>query len=104
MTGPASGQTRERILVVDDDVDIARFVEMTLDPGGLRGGDRARRPRLPWTRSPGSSPDLVILDLMMPELDGVEVTRRLRANADDVGAADHHADREGADGRTRCSA
>jgi len=73
-------QGRERILVVDDDVDIARFVEMNLAMEGfevLVAHDGASAIELVHAKSP----DLVILDLMMPELDGVEVTRRLRADA-----------------------
>ncbi len=73
-------QTRPRILVVDDDEDIAGFVAMNLRMEGFdvvvaHDGavalDMVRR----------TSPDLVILDLMMPEVDGVEVTKRLRADA-----------------------
>jgi diguanylate cyclase (GGDEF)-like protein len=73
-------QSRPRILVVDDDEDIARFVEMNLlmegfdvvvAHDGLSALEMVRR----------TAPDLVVLDLMMPEVDGVEVTRRLRADA-----------------------
>ena len=73
-------QGRERILVVDDDVDIARFVEMNLAMEGFEvivAHDGASAIELVQTKAP----DLVILDLMMPELDGVEVTRRLRSDA-----------------------
>lgn len=80
MTSPDGGRARELILVVDDDMDIARFVEWNLTMegfdvvtahDGLSALDLAARAR----------PDLVILDVMMPEMDGVEVTRRLRADA-----------------------
>jgi diguanylate cyclase (GGDEF)-like protein len=73
-------QTRDRILVVDDDQDIARFVEMSLAMEGFEvivAHDGAAA--LDMVRK--AAPDLVILDLMMPELDGIEVTRRLRADA-----------------------
>jgi diguanylate cyclase (GGDEF)-like protein len=73
-------QPRERILVVDDDQDIARFVEMSLAMEGFEvivAHDGAAA--LDMVRK--AAPDLVILDLMMPELDGIEVTRRLRADA-----------------------
>src|SRR4029453_6891557 len=68
------------ILVVDDDVDIARFVEMNL---GLEGFDvdTAHDGAEALDKIAAERPDLVILDLMMPVLDGIELTRRLRADA-----------------------
>ena len=73
------GQARPRILVVDDDEDIAGFVAMNLRMEGFdvvvaHDGVVA----LEMVRQ--TTPDLVILDLMMPELDGIEVTKRLRAD------------------------
>jgi diguanylate cyclase (GGDEF)-like protein len=69
-----------RILVVDDDPDIARFVELSLRMEGFavtvaHDGEQA----LACVQQ--SPPDLVVLDLTMPALDGVDVTRRLRAGA-----------------------
>ncbi len=66
------------ILVVDDDPHILDVVDFALrkagfhvetSPDGLQGLVRARE----------LQPDLVILDIMMPEMDGTEVCRRLRA-------------------------
>ena len=76
----ALSESRPRILVVDDDVDIARFVEMNLAMEGFEvvvahDGESALE------MIAHDCPDLVILDLMMPGMDGVEVTRRLRADA-----------------------
>ncbi len=76
MTAPR----RERILVVDDDPDIARFVELSLQMEGFdvsvaHDGETALDSVL------DNPPDLVVLDLMMPTVDGVEVTRKLRASA-----------------------
>jgi diguanylate cyclase (GGDEF)-like protein len=73
-------QARARVLVVDDDVDIAGFVEMNLSMEGFEvvvayDGESALE------IIAARQPDLVILDLMMPGLDGAEVTRRLRADA-----------------------
>ncbi|HEX6871488.1 MAG TPA: response regulator, partial [Micromonosporaceae bacterium] len=70
----------EKILVVDDDVDIARFIEMELGMAGFQvalahDGLAALEMVRRW------SPDLVVLDLMIPGMDGVGVTRTLRASA-----------------------
>ena len=68
----------EAILVVDDDASIRRMLERTLLADGYRvelvadgGAALASVER--------SVPDLVVLDLGLPGMDGVEVARRLRA-------------------------
>src|SRR6059058_4470592 len=69
----------ETILVVDDDPDIARFVEVNLRSAGYdvavaADGEEA------LTRASSLRPDLVLLDVMMPRIDGFEVAQRLRKN------------------------
>lgn len=69
----------ETILVVDDDPDIARFVEVNLRSAGYEvsvagDGEEALQ------KAQDSRPDLVLLDVMMPRLDGFEVAQRLRRN------------------------
>jgi len=68
---------RIKILTVDDEPDIVEFVEYNLTKEGFDVK----------TASDGKSalklaeqfiPDLILLDIMMPELDGIEVCRRLR--------------------------
>jgi diguanylate cyclase (GGDEF)-like protein len=69
----------ETILVVDDDPDIARFVEVNLRSVGydvLVAGDGEEALRL----ADEHRPDLVLLDVMMPRVDGFEVAQRLRRN------------------------
>ena len=66
-----------KILIVDDDVDTLRLVGMMLETEGFgiiaaKNGKRA----IDLARS--ESPDLIILDIMMPELDGYAVTSQLR--------------------------
>jgi diguanylate cyclase (GGDEF)-like protein len=69
----------ESILVVDDDPDIARFVEVNLRSAGYDvsvAGDGEEA----LERAADIRPDLVLLDVMMPRLDGFEVAQRLRKN------------------------
>jgi diguanylate cyclase (GGDEF)-like protein len=67
----------ESILVVDDDPDVSRFVEVNLRSAGYdvavaNDGQQAIE------RAVELRPDLVLLDVMMPKLDGFEVAQRLR--------------------------
>ena len=69
-----------RVLVADDDGDVAGVVRMSLELEGFAvevvpDGRRALE------RICADPPDVVLLDVMMPGLDGVEVVRRLRASA-----------------------
>ena len=66
------------ILVVDDDQDIAGFVEFNLKVHGydvIRAKDGQDALEVMETKRP----DLAVVDWMMPRMDGVELTRRLRA-------------------------
>jgi two-component system KDP operon response regulator KdpE len=65
------------VLVVDDERAMRRFLEVALDGNGYRvveaaTGEEALR------EAAMRSPDLVLLDLGLPDVDGVDVTRRLR--------------------------
>src|SRR5215475_10522877 len=71
-------ESKGRILVVEDERQIARFIELELThegytvvmaPDGIEALVQARLNR----------PDLVVLDLMIPRIDGLEVCRRLRS-------------------------
>ncbi|MEO8476384.1 MAG: response regulator [Actinomycetota bacterium] len=69
----------EQILVVDDDPDIARFVEVNLRSAGYDvavAGDGEEA----LEKAGDLRPDLVLLDVMMPRIDGFEVAQRLRKN------------------------
>ncbi|WP_042372293.1 response regulator transcription factor [Streptacidiphilus neutrinimicus] len=67
-----------RILVVDDDPTVAEVVSGYLQRAGY-AVDRAVDGRAALERAAALHPDLVVLDLMLPEIDGLEVCRRLRA-------------------------
>jgi CheY-like chemotaxis protein len=69
----------QKILVVDDDLDSVKLVGMMLQRRGYdiiaaQSGSQA------LAKAQAENPDLVILDIMMPDVDGYEVCRRLRAN------------------------
>jgi diguanylate cyclase (GGDEF)-like protein len=78
MTVDEAGEQPDLILIVDDDEDISRFVEFNLKVHGFevmiaRDGEEALE--LVEQRRPA----LAVVDWMMPRMDGVELTRRLRA-------------------------
>ena len=69
---------KERILVVEDEEDIAELIQYNLQREGYRtlhapSGETALK------LAQREKPDLVLLDLMLPGLDGLEVCRRLKA-------------------------
>ncbi|HYI67332.1 MAG TPA: response regulator transcription factor [Candidatus Limnocylindrales bacterium] len=69
------------ILVVDDEPKITQLVRDYLERAGfsvLTAGDGSEA----LMRARTESPDLVVLDLGLPQLDGLDVTRRLRREAD----------------------
>ncbi len=69
--------TGANILIVEDDVTIARFVELELGHAGYE----VRKAADGWAALEAvreEEPDLLILDLMLPVVDGLEVARRLR--------------------------
>ena len=70
----------DKILVIDDDLDTLRLVSLMLQregfqvvtaPNGAQGISKAGN----------EQPDIILLDVMMPDMDGYEVTRRLRKEA-----------------------
>lgn len=69
-----------RILVVDDDETVAEVVSRYLRREGF-AVDVVTDGRVAVERALADPPDLVILDLMLPGIDGLEVCRRLRALA-----------------------
>ena len=72
-------ETAATVLVAEDDEDIRALVVYRLERSGYRvvqaqDGEEALR------LAAEHQPDLAILDVMMPKLDGYEVTRRLRSD------------------------
>lgn len=75
--GVSQGGERGSVLVVDDEPTILDVVSRYLDRAGYRAqvaGDGAEALRM----ADEQRPDLIVLDLMLPGMDGLEVMRRLR--------------------------
>jgi two-component system KDP operon response regulator KdpE len=66
------------ILVVEDEPQVLRVLRAALPSGGYRMTE-ATRGEEALVEAATRTPDLVLLDLSLPDLDGLEVTRRLRA-------------------------
>jgi two-component system OmpR family response regulator len=74
---------KPRVLVVDDERNIRDLVSVALKFHGFDVVSASRGyEALELARS--GAPDLVVLDVMLPDLDGFELCRRLRAEGDDV--------------------
>ena len=79
-TGPTVAGTPAHVLVVEDDHTVSEVVVRYLEREGITvdavfdGQSALDRAAVRW-------PDLVVLDLMLPGIDGIEVCRRLRAEA-----------------------
>jgi DNA-binding response OmpR family regulator len=72
--------TRGSILIVDDDPRLLHIVAMYL---GIEGYDvtTAENGEDGLAQVEARAPDLVILDIMMPGMDGIETCKRIRSNA-----------------------
>lgn len=70
-----------RILIVEDEEKIARFVELELEHEGY-SADKAFDGRDGLEKALSGEYDLIILDIMLPQLSGIEVLRRLRRSSD----------------------
>jgi len=77
MKGEKAG--RHRVLVVDDEPSIVDAVATSLRYEGFEV-EEARSGRAALAAAQERPPDLIVLDVMLPDLDGLEVTRRLRAD------------------------
>ena len=72
----------QHLLIIEDDSRLATMVAQYLQQAGYtvsHAGDGASGLSQISAPAPGQSPELVILDLMLPDMDGLEVCRRIRA-------------------------
>lgn len=71
------GSDQPLILIVEDEKDIARFIELELQAEGYRT-EVAYDGITGLSRFRETNPNLVVMDLMLPVMDGLEVARRVR--------------------------
>ena len=69
-----------RILLVEDDVDIQKVVRMSLQLRGIKDVVVAEDGEECLALVSQVKPDVILLDVMMPKMDGFETCRRLKAN------------------------
>lgn len=73
------------ILIIEDEEKIARFVELELKHEGYTA-DKATDGRTGLEMAETGAYDLIILDIMLPQLSGIEVLRRLRKSPNEAAA------------------
>jgi len=76
---PLSTSVADRILVVDDIEDNIVLLQIVLEQEGY-DVDVANNGREALDKIENQKPDLILLDVMMPEMNGFEVTQRIRQN------------------------
>ena len=72
-----SNTSKQKILIVDDEPDILELIEYNLKKEGYQVF-LARNGQEAVTEAKRSLPDLIVLDIMMPKLDGIEACRIMR--------------------------
>lgn len=71
--------TEKTIMVVDDDPDAVTILKAVLEAKGYEVISALSGEEL-FSRLEEKKPDLILLDIMMPKIDGLEVLKRLRAS------------------------
>lgn len=78
-----SAASHKKILIVEDEQDILQLVKLYLEKEGFRVVTAMTGPE-GLKQVKAEKPNLVVLDLMLPEMDGLEVCKRLRSMPDTV--------------------
>src|SRR5437763_16954022 len=71
----------KRILIIDDDPSVTRAVKVLLETSGNYSIEEENNSRNAFATARWFRPDLVFLDVMMPDLDGGDIARQIEADA-----------------------
>jgi two-component system, OmpR family, response regulator len=82
-TATTEGDPIPKVLVVDDEPNIRELVQVALKFHGCTVTTSATGTDA-LALADAAAPDIIVLDVMLPDIDGFEVCRRLRANNNDV--------------------
>lgn len=74
--------TTKRILIIDDEYDIRAVAQLTLKAVGGWEVSSAASGHEGLTKAANEQPDVILLDVMMPDMDGIETFLALQANPD----------------------
>lgn len=72
--------TTRRILIIDDEYDIRAVAQLTLKAVGGWDVSIAASGQEGLAKASDEQPDVILLDVMMPDMDGIETLRALQAN------------------------
>lgn len=72
--------SRKRVLIIDDEASFARLLKLNLHQTGRYTAEVVNDPTKAVTTAREFSPDVILLDVMMPAMDGGEVAEHLQAH------------------------
>ena len=71
---------KKKILVVDDEPNILKLISFILKNNGYEVMEAASGPEC-LKKAKKETPDMIVLDVMMPKMDGFEVAKKIKSNA-----------------------
>lgn len=74
-------KARKRVLIVDDEASFTRLLKLNLHHTGHYTAEAVNDPERALAVAREFSPDVILLDVMMPGMDGSEVAARMRASS-----------------------